>query len=69
MLWMGIWVHPYTVTPVRVGVDFRKIGVWRSLSDAVVSWLRLCSVPAVTVVGIIITMTAKVTNGVGVRQQ
>jgi hypothetical protein len=26
MLWMGIWVHPYTVTPVRVGVKFRKIG-------------------------------------------
>ena len=26
MLWMGIWVHPYTVTHVQVGVDFRKIG-------------------------------------------
>ena len=26
MLWMGIWMHPYTVTPVWVGVDFRKIG-------------------------------------------
>jgi hypothetical protein len=24
MLWMGIWVHPYTVTPVRVGVNFRE---------------------------------------------
>ena len=35
MLWMGIWVHPYTVTPVRVGVNFRKIG------DVVVSWSRL----------------------------
>ena len=42
MLWMGIWVHPYTVTPVRVGVDFREIGAWRSPSDFVVScWLRL----------------------------
>ncbi len=26
MLWMGIKVHPYTVTPVQVGMDFRKIG-------------------------------------------
>ena len=26
MLWMGIWVHPYTVTPIRVGVNFRKTG-------------------------------------------
>ncbi len=26
MLWMGIWVHPYTVPPVQVGVDFWKIG-------------------------------------------
>jgi hypothetical protein len=42
MLWMGIWVHPYTVTPVRVGVDFREIGAWLSPSDFVVScWLRL----------------------------
>ena len=26
-LWMVIWVHPYpyTVMPVQVGVDFRKI--------------------------------------------
>ena len=24
MLWMGIWVHPYTVTPIRVGVDFSE---------------------------------------------
>jgi hypothetical protein len=27
-LWMGIWVHPYTVTLVQVGVDLRKPGVW-----------------------------------------
>ena len=26
MLWMGIWLHPYTVMPVWVGVNFRKIG-------------------------------------------
>ncbi len=26
-LWMGIWVHPYTVTLVQVGVDFWKIYV------------------------------------------
>ena len=41
MLWMVIWVHPYTVTPVRVRVDFRKNGAWLSPSDVVVSWLRL----------------------------
>ena len=38
---MGIWVHPHAVTPVWVGVDFRKIGAWLSPSDVVVSWLRL----------------------------
>ncbi len=28
MLWMGIWVHPYTVAPVQVGAIFQfwKIG-------------------------------------------
>jgi hypothetical protein len=26
MLWMGIWVHPYTVPPVQVEVAFWKIG-------------------------------------------
>ncbi len=27
MLWMmGIWVHPYTITPVQVGAKFWKIG-------------------------------------------
>jgi len=40
MPWMGIWVHPYTVTLVQVRVDFRKIGVGRSLSNVVMSWLR-----------------------------
>ncbi len=32
---------PYTVTLVQVGVDFRKIGVWLSLSEVVRSSLRL----------------------------
>ncbi len=42
MPWMGIWVHPYTATPVQqVGGDSRKIGVWLSWSDVVTSWLRL----------------------------
>jgi hypothetical protein len=27
MLWMGIWVHRYTVIPVQVGGKFWKIGV------------------------------------------
>ncbi len=36
MLWMGIWMHPpYTVTPVRVGVNFWKIGACLSPSDIV----------------------------------
>ena len=35
--WMGILVHPYTVTPVQVGVDFRKIGAWLSPSNVVMS--------------------------------
>ena len=45
MLWMCIWVHPYNVTLVQVGVDFRKIGVRLSLNDVAVSWLRLETVP------------------------
>ena len=24
MLWMGLWVHPYTLPPVQVGAKFRK---------------------------------------------
>ena len=27
MLWIGIWVHPYTGIPVKVGGKFWKIGV------------------------------------------
>jgi hypothetical protein len=43
LLWIGIWVDPYTGTPVPVrrGLDFRKIGVGPSLSGVVMSWLRL----------------------------
>ena len=41
MLWMGIWVHHYSVLHVQVGVSFRENGVWPSLYDIVVSWLRL----------------------------
>ena len=26
MLWMDMWVHPYTDTPLKVGVDFWEIG-------------------------------------------
>jgi len=40
MLWMGIWVHPYAVIRVQVGVSFRENGVWPSLYDVVVSLLR-----------------------------
>jgi len=35
---MGKWVHPYAVPlHVRVGVNFRKKGVWLSLYDVGVS--------------------------------
>jgi len=37
MLWMGIWVHPYAVIRVQVGLSFRGNGVWPSLYDVVVS--------------------------------
>jgi hypothetical protein len=38
---MGIWVHPYAVIHVQVVVNFGENGVWLSLCDVVVSWLRL----------------------------
>jgi len=41
MLWMGIWGHPYAVIHVQVGVNLRKTGVWPSLYDVAVSWMRL----------------------------
>jgi len=34
---MGIWVHPYAVICVQVGLSFRENGVWLSLYDVVVS--------------------------------
>ncbi len=40
MLLMGILIHLYTVTPMQVGVDFKKIGLDLSLSDVVMSWPR-----------------------------
>ena len=44
MLWMDMWVHPYyTDTPLKVGVDFGKLGVLLSVSHVVKSWLRLQS--------------------------
>ncbi len=34
MLWMGIWVHHYTVIPVQgVGAKFGKIGLRQSPND------------------------------------
>ncbi len=41
MLWIDIWVHPYTVIMVQEGVHFWKVGVWVRLNGVVVSWLRL----------------------------
>ena len=42
MLFMGIWVPPYTVSLLcRWGWNFMNLGVWLSLSDVKQSWLRL----------------------------
>ena len=38
------WANRYTLIPyyiVQVGVNFRENGVWLSLYDVAVSWLRL----------------------------
>jgi hypothetical protein len=43
VLWIRSWVHPYTVTPVKVGPRYRKIGVRLSGNDAMMSLLRLFS--------------------------
>ena len=40
MPWVGIWVHPHAVLHVLMGVNIRGNGVWLSLFDVVVSWLR-----------------------------
>ena len=39
--WAYDWVHPYAVLHVQVGVNLRENGVWPSLYDVVVSWLRI----------------------------
>ena len=36
MLWMGLWVHPYIVTPVLVGANIEKLGVRHSPNNT--SW-------------------------------
>ena len=44
MLWMGKWVNLYAVLDVQVRVSFsafRENGVWPSMYDVVMSWLRL----------------------------
>ncbi len=41
MLWMDIWVDPYTVILVWVGLIFWKVVVWVRPNVVVVSWLRL----------------------------
>jgi hypothetical protein len=41
MLWMDIFVHPYTVIPMQVGLNVWKVGVWVRPNAVVVSWLRL----------------------------
>ena len=41
MVWMGIWVHPYTVRPVQVRRGFWGFGADLSPIDVVMSLLRL----------------------------
>ncbi len=41
MLWVGIWMHPYTVIPVQVGAKIWEIRIRLSRNDVVVSWLRM----------------------------
>ncbi len=41
MLWIDIWVHPYTVILVKVGLTFWKVGVWVRANGIVVTWLSL----------------------------
>ena len=43
MLWMGIVVHPYSYSHITCagGGNLRENGVWPSLNNFVVSWLRL----------------------------
>jgi hypothetical protein len=41
MLWMGMWMHPYTVIPAQVGAKVWKHLVRPSPNDVMVSWLRL----------------------------
>ncbi len=44
MLWMDMWVHPYTDMPLKMGEDLWEIGgIWLSPSDVVKSWMRLQS--------------------------
>ncbi len=43
MLWIDMWVHPYTDMPLNVELDFGEIRVWLSPSDVVKSLLRLQS--------------------------
>ena len=40
MLWMGIWVHPYSHNTCPDGGEFEGNGVWLRLYNVVISWLR-----------------------------
>ena len=39
----GIWLHPYTVTPVKLAPDLGPKGHLWGEADAITSWLRLIS--------------------------
>ena len=45
MLWMGIWMHPYTLHLCRWGPNFGKIRVRWSPNNIVVSWLEAVNPP------------------------
>ncbi len=41
MRYIGIQVHPYTMTPLKLGQMLAILGVMSSGNDAMMSWLRL----------------------------
>ena len=39
----GMWVHPYTITPTKLALDFVVQVHLRSENDVIMLWLRLIS--------------------------
>ena len=43
MLWMGMWVHPYTLTPVHARAKFGNMGVIRVSPNTHHAWCHVWS--------------------------